>query len=699
MRRFMGRRLRRYAITTVIAVAPIAIMCLYVTNLLVPTSPLPRPASYAYIPTATIDTSNDTIGVADSDIWGLTTEDGQIDYAEIDKHLDELQTLGVDTVRVLIPWSGNEPVAPGTLPPDWEAAFWKRSDYIINAAAQRGMGVLGVLNSTPAWGADADQSGWGAGAAPDPQKFADYAATVAQRYLGKVSAYEVWNEPNAIPYWTPQPDPASYTEVLKAAYSAIKATDPNALVVAGVLGAVVNFGNVTMDPRDYVEQMYANGAKGYFDALSYHPYQYTTKFSEGALTPDKPWNADSPLEQLIAMRQLMIDNGDAALKIWATEYGLPTAGVNGVTEQQQADFIKDFLDAWHNLDYTGPAFIYTTIDRMDGTEDGSFGIFTKDEAGNWVPKLAAQVIKDAIAARQSHNPPDLGTAIGQLLGQLFQQLFQTLAQNFVNTIAQALANFFSAIFNPTSTVATALALPAETQAAVAEGTTAAAQAVAQMTADSAQKTSATTEKSGLAGAAVAELSAAEEPAAEAVPAAEATAAETTTATATATTAAETPAATATETTATPAATGETPAATAIATATATETATTPASTATSTEVPADEPKSSTETKPTSDATTSEPKASTPGRKESEETSKGDDSKKDADKKSGDDKTDASTSASGGRHAEGTVKNGTSVNDIKAKLGAESTKNDPKPAATAGETASASASSASSSGTS
>jgi polysaccharide biosynthesis protein PslG len=688
MRRFMSRRLRRYAITTVIAVAPIAIMCLYVTNLLVPTSPLPRPASYAYIPTAMIDTSNETIGVADSDIWGLTTEDGQIDYAEIDKHLDELETLGVDTVRVLIPWSGNQPVAPGSLPPDWEAAFWERSDYIINAAATRGMGVLGVLNSTPAWGADPDAGGWGAGAAPDPEKFAQYAATVAQRYLGKVSAYEVWNEPNAVPYWTPQPDPASYTEVLKAAYSAIKAADPNALVVAGVLGAVVNFGGVTMDPRDYVEQMYANGAKGFFDALSFHPYQYTTKFSEGALTPDKPWNADSPLEQLIAMRQLMIDNGDEALKIWATEYGLPTAGVNGVTEQQQADFIKDFLDAWHDLDYTGPSFIYTTIDRMDGTEDGSFGIFTKDEAGNWVPKLAAQVIKDAIAARQAQNPPDLGTAIGQALGQLFQQLFQAVAQNFVNAIAQALANLFASIFNPASTVATALSLPADTQAAVAEGTTAAARAAAEMSAASVQNTSATTEKPGLAGAAVAEVSAAEEPVAEAVSTAEVTPAETTAteATATETTATETTPAKAT-------------------TATATEAATTSPAKDTGTEVPADEPKPSTATKPTSEATTSEPKtadepkASTPGRKESEDASNGDDSKKDTDKKPSDDKKDANGSATGGRHAEGNVKNGTSVNEIKAKLGAEAVKSDPKSAATGGETASAAASSGSASGAS
>jgi hypothetical protein len=692
MRRFMSRRLRRYAITTVIAVAPIAIMCLYVTNLLVPTSPLPRPASYAFVPTAVIDASNNTIGVADSDIWGLTTEDGQIDYAEIDKHLDELQTLGVDTVRVLIPWSGNEPVAPGTLPPDWEAAFWQRSDYIVNAAATRGMAVLGVLNSTPSWGADPDENGWGVGAAPDPEKFAEYAATVAQRYLGKVSAYEIWNEPNAIPYWTPTPDPASYTEVLKAAYTAIKAADPNALVVAGVLGAVVNFGNVTMDPRDYVEQMYANGAHGYFDALSFHPYQYTTEFSQGALTPDKPWNADSPLEQLIAMRQLMIDNGDEALKIWATEYGLPTAGLNGVTEQQQADFIQDFLDAWHDLDYTGPAFIYTTIDRMDGTEDGSFGIFTKDEAGNWVPKLAAQVIKDAIAGRQVQNPPDLGAWIGQVLGQLYQQLVQTLAQSFVNAIAQALANFFSSIFNPTSTVATALSLPAETQAAVAEGTTAAAQMAAATTAGSDQQTSATTEKSGLAGAAAAGLPAAEATAAEAVSAVEATPTEATATEATTTTA------TATEAEAAKEATATEPAATSAS-------AATPASTGAATEPPAEEPKPSAETKPSSDATTSEPKAdepkvSTPGRKDSEDASKGDDStKKDTDKKPGDDKKDANGAAAGGRHAEGNVKNSTSVNDIKAKLGQDAAKTDPKIAGGPGEGATASAASSSSSGTS
>jgi hypothetical protein len=449
-----------------------------------------------------------------------------------------------------------------------------------------------------------------------------------------------------------------------------------------VLGAVVNFGNVTMDPRDYLAQMYADGAKGYFDALSFHPYQYTTKFSEGALTPDKPWNADSPLQQLIAMRQLMIDNGDAALRIWATEYGLPTAGVNGVTEQQQADFIKDFLDAWHNLDYTGPAFIYTTVDRMDGTEDGSFGIFTKDQSGNWVPKLAAQIIKDAIAARQqSQNPPDLGAWIGQVLGQLYQQLFQVVAQSVVNAIAQALSNLFAGIFNPTSTVATALSLPAGTQAAIAEGTTAAAQAAAQMTVSTAAKASPTAEKSAAASAE------AVEPGAVSTTEVKSTASSATDATAT-------QPASATEPTTTPApttqaATGKTSTGdTSVATAT-------PGSTSATTEA-AGEPKSTTEgkssTDPTSDSKAADgPKANTPGRKDSDDAPKGDGSKKDTDAKANDDGADGANS--GGRHAEGSVKNGTSVNDIKAKVG-QNAKPDSKVAAEQSGSASSASSTAS-----
>ncbi|MGX9790138.1 cellulase family glycosylhydrolase [Mycobacterium sp. MMS18-G62] len=478
MRRQTTRRLQRYAIAAVIAAMPLAAMCAAMAYLL---NPKPKPIELDFMPVVAIEESSTTVGIADSDLYGMSD-------ADIIKTFDEMQSLGVDTVRVLVPWGGVQPYDPNALFGLFSGyRDWSKVDFIVNQAVERNMAVLGVLNSTPYWGAQDGNGCLGCyGAAPDPQKFAAFAAEVAAHFGGDISAYEVWNEPNYIQSWSPAIDPVSYTEVLKQVYTAIKAANSDALVVAGVLGTVVNFGGVTMDARDFVETMYANGAKGFFDALSIHPYQYTTKFSEGDYTWWKPWNADSPLQQLIAIRQLMIDNGDAALRIWASEYGLPTAGPNAVTQEQQSAFIKDFLNAWSKLDYTGPSFIYTTRDRIDGTqtEDGSFGLFNYD----WTAKLAAQVIKDFIAAHQTPTdpggpatPPDLGTQLSQALQAFFDQVrtafqgFVNSWNSFVNSIAQAIAN----IFNPGG--AAASSVPATMQAQVAEGTTMAAKAVKEDT--------------------------------------------------------------------------------------------------------------------------------------------------------------------------------------------------------------------------
>ena len=502
MRRQTTRRLQRYAVAAVIAAMPLAAMCAAMAYLL---NPKPVPVQLDFMPVVAMEESSTTVGIADSDLYGMSD-------ADIVKTFDEMQSLGVDTVRVLVPWGGVQPYDPQALGGIFAGyRDWSKVDFIVNQAESRGMAVLGVLNSTPYWGGQGGNGCLGCyGAAPDPAKFATFAGEVASHFGDAISAYEVWNEPNYVQSWSPTIDPVAYTEVLKQAYTAIKAANADALVVAGVLGTVVNFGGITMDARDFVATMYANGAKGFFDALSIHPYQYTTKFSEGALTWDKPWNANSPLEQLIAIRQMMIDNGDQALKIWASEYGLPTAGPNAVTEQQQAAFIKDFLDAWSQLDYTGPSFIYTTRDRIDGTttEDGSFGLYYF----NWTAKAAAQVIKDWIAAHPTPtdpggpaNPPDLGTQLAQALQAFFNQI-QAAVQNFVNSwnsfvnsIAQAIAN----IFNPGG--AAAASVPATLQADVAEGTTMAAMAAKADAAGTASDTSSASDaaKSGSAEAAVA----------------------------------------------------------------------------------------------------------------------------------------------------------------------------------------------------
>lgn len=325
---------------------------------------------------AAIDESNTTIGIADSDLYFASP-------AEIDAALDEMQAMGVNTVRIGIPWAGINPI-PGYYD-------WSQSDYLINAADERGMGILAVITTTPTYA----QNGSGVYSEPtDPALFGEFAGLAAERYAGKVGAYEIWNEPNAAPFYGPTPDPAGYTELLQAAYPAIKAADPDATVIGGVVGSTVTYQNLTINPVDFVDQMYAAGAQGYFDALSFHPYQYTMPFSTGGYHPD------SPINQLDDIHDLMLANGDGDKLIWASEYGQPTAISS---EQEQAAYIEDMLTTWRTIGYTGPAFVYTLQDTDSSSTDpeATFGLIRDD--GTWKP--AAYVVQEL--AQSANTTPEL----------------------------------------------------------------------------------------------------------------------------------------------------------------------------------------------------------------------------------------------------------------------------------------------------
>jgi hypothetical protein len=138
-----------------------------------------------------------------------------------------------------------------------------------------------------------------------------------------------------------------------------------------------------LNPVTFVDEMYQNGAQGYFDALSFHPYQYTTPFSAGGIYPD------SQVNQLADIRDLMVANGDAGKTIWASEYGEPTS-VAG--DAQQAAYLQDMLTTWRTLNYTGPAFVYTLEDDQTGSTnpEDTLGLIRDD--GTWKP--AAYIVRD-----------------------------------------------------------------------------------------------------------------------------------------------------------------------------------------------------------------------------------------------------------------------------------------------------------------
>jgi hypothetical protein len=361
-------KVRRRVILSLFSVLTLALVSAVAFIVLGP-SQTPRSVTSRSLPviaTGQVNSSSSTIGFADSDLYGMSA-------ADIDRTFDLMRETRASTVRIMIPWAFVQPA-----PDQWD---WSVVDTMVNSALAHGMSVLGLLNSTPGWAATPGTLPY-SGRPASAAAYGDFVAAVADRYRGRISSYEVWNEANSVLFWTPTPDPAAYTELLKAAYPRIKAADPAATVIAAGLAPVFSFFSLTLNPAQFVKGMYAAGAKNNFDALAYHPYQYTMKFPAGKGLPE------TPITQLAGMHDEMVSNGDGGKTIWCTEYGEPTSSVDEAT---QADYIRDMITTWRTLPYVGPVFIYTTRDRHTGSSNDAdtLGVYRD----NWTPKPAQQVVQ------------------------------------------------------------------------------------------------------------------------------------------------------------------------------------------------------------------------------------------------------------------------------------------------------------------
>jgi hypothetical protein len=246
-----------------------------------------------------------------------------------DEMLRLASEAGFDAVVQVFSWFEMEPTRQ-----EWH---WEYPDFVVRAAEHYGLDLIVRLDSLPAWAAEEAAAGQVANLSDD---YAAFAGTVVQRYRGQIRGYIVWNEPNLAKEWGGRPpDPAAYTELLRRAYEAIKAADPEATVVSAGLASTNHQDAEAMDDRAFLEAMYQAGAGAYFDVLGAHPYGF-------AYPPDDPRGVHDGLNlaRLLDLRQIMEAHGDGDKPIWVTELGWTTAGVGEsswltVTPQQQADYL------------------------------------------------------------------------------------------------------------------------------------------------------------------------------------------------------------------------------------------------------------------------------------------------------------------------------------------------------------------------
>jgi hypothetical protein len=97
---------------------------------------------------------------------------------------------------------------------------------------------------------------------PPLESWRNYIRAIAQRYAGRITHYEILNEPNADFF------PEEYLSLLKIAYEELKAADPNCKIIA-----FCSSGDYGLPVGDFLDQCAKLGGLDYADIASYHPYE------------------------------------------------------------------------------------------------------------------------------------------------------------------------------------------------------------------------------------------------------------------------------------------------------------------------------------------------------------------------------------------------------------------------------------------
>jgi hypothetical protein len=266
--------------------------------------------------------------------FGIVTEDvlaGDAAYRR--RTLARQRAAGVRLIRQTFHWDRIER-APGR----YDFAEY---DAYVAAVARAGLDLLPILFTPPPFRATPGRER-GTYPPDQPEDMAAFAERLVRRYgpggefwranptvpKRPIRAWQVWNEPNLPVYWPRGPDPAEYTGLLSTVAAAIKAADPEAIVVSAGLSET---GHGIPFPK-FVTGMFEAGAGDSLDAFGLHAFARDAAGSVAAAE---------------TTRALLDELGSSA-SIWITEVGWASGGRPSpftVGPAGQAERIRESLSA------------------------------------------------------------------------------------------------------------------------------------------------------------------------------------------------------------------------------------------------------------------------------------------------------------------------------------------------------------------
>jgi hypothetical protein len=215
----------------------------------------------------------------------------------------------------------------------------------IQAAHSQGFKIQVSALGSPGW-------------VTNPNFHSEYSAWVANLARAGADAIEVWNEPNIDREWQiGQINPASYTQLLCAAYSAIKAANPNTAVISAAPAPTGYFGGCSgngCDDLPWLQGMANAGAANCMDYIGAH-------HNSGATSPSA--RSGHPADSggghhswyFLPQTQLYFSIFGGARKLFYTEMGYASqeglsqfsdqfAWARGINNAQQAAWLAEAVN-------------------------------------------------------------------------------------------------------------------------------------------------------------------------------------------------------------------------------------------------------------------------------------------------------------------------------------------------------------------
>ncbi|GIV70198.1 SH3 domain-containing protein [Caldilinea sp.] len=309
-----------------------------------------------------------------------------------DRDLDLVKDAGFNWVKQTFSWEAIEGAGRGRF--DWSIA-----DQVVSHANARGLKILARLSLDPEvrnfWAGDPPQNG---------DAFAEFAGALARRYncqpgaVGCIQAYQIWNEPNLAREWGgKRPNPVEYVQFLGKAYRAIKAANPNAIVISAGMAPTGDDNEIAMPDDLFYERMYqamGGSSNGYFDALGVHGAGYAAPPEldpeEAARNPRYGGHRFFAFRHVENIRRIMEKYGDGNKQIVLLEFGWTFDPVNPAYKWHGADA---GIDMFVQADYLKRAYQYAaanwrpwiglmsalTMPNLDWLSDGN----PQDEEQYW----------------------------------------------------------------------------------------------------------------------------------------------------------------------------------------------------------------------------------------------------------------------------------------------------------------------------